>query len=37
VRSDWEKMMKMMVQQNLISSKLTFGEMVPANAMDPGH
>jgi hypothetical protein len=26
-----------MVQQNLISSKLTFGEMVPANAMDPGH
>jgi hypothetical protein len=30
-------MMKMMVQQNLISSKLTFGEMVPANAMDPGH
>ncbi len=36
VRGDWEKMMKMMVDQNLISTKLTFGEMVPANAMDPG-
>ncbi len=37
VRGDWENMMKMMVQQNLISPKLTFAEMVPANAMDPGH
>jgi NitT/TauT family transport system substrate-binding protein len=37
VRSDWEKTMKLMVQQNLISSKLTFAELVPANAMDPGH
>jgi NitT/TauT family transport system substrate-binding protein len=36
IRSDWEKMMKMMVQQGLISPKLTFAEMVPANAMDPG-
>lgn len=34
VRSDWEKVMKMMVTSGLISPALTFEQLVPASAMD---
>lgn len=36
VRSDWEKTMRMMVQNGLISANLKFTDLVPPSAMDPG-
>jgi ABC-type nitrate/sulfonate/bicarbonate transport system substrate-binding protein len=33
VRSDWEKTMQLMGRYHLISSKITFGDMVPPSAM----